>query len=404
MLARLFVVAALGLVHPGVAFTVNLRPIVIGTSYQPLTVFRSGGVAKAIHGNSRTSEEEKEQEWLSHGLLFSSFSDGLGKNSQAQAFLLEGLAKALLVEQCSNAEDQVKSSVLASPCNGPDVALLSDLDDIDERLAQVKNHADPLSLLPPTSSSSLELRFVYIPTAMYAVRPESNRTPGKQRQTARADGKKRRDRIVRLLSEMLAPVADVNVRAVTLDLDDGSIKQPQQGPVSSAAGGKFPFPTNGTEALTTWNPHLIYVEGGNTFWLTHCMEKGNWSELLVQVATNPRTVYCGSSAGAILVGQRVETACWKGWDDPRVVPGRENPEDWKDIRGLGLVGKASFFPHMDESWVNLVEQKKQTVEHVECLDEVAVLCVRGDEKLWSMATGATATNQAAEERLSIARQ
>jgi len=54
----------------------------------------------------------------------------------------------------------------------------------------------------------------------------------------------------------------------------------------------------------------------------------------------------------------METACWKGWDDPRVVPGMESYEDWSDVPGLGLVGPYSFFPHMDDAWAELVREKR----------------------------------------------
>ena len=64
-------------------------------------------------------------------------------------------------------------------------------------------------------------------------------------------------------------------------------------------------------ALCEWFPNLIYVEGGNTFWLHHCMTKGDWTDDLVTAITTRNAVYCGKSAGAILVGHSVETATWK---------------------------------------------------------------------------------------------
>merc|ERR1712071_531115 len=95
------------------------------------------------------------------------------------------------------------------------------------------------------------------------------------------------------------------------------------------------FPTNGKEAINEWAPHLIYVEGGNTFWLQHCIEKGNWGPLLLDACTGEdAAVYCGKSAGAIIAGKMMETATWKGWDDPSVIEGRERYEDWKDVPGL----------------------------------------------------------------------
>jgi peptidase E len=148
---------------------------------------------------------------------------------------------------------------------------------------------------------------------------------------------------------------------------------------------------SGKEAIQSWRPHLIYVQGGNTFWLYHCMEKGDWREDLIEACccrgeqpTKPTAIYCGVSAGAILVGMSMQTACWKEWDDPSVVPGRETYEDWKDIGGLGLVGCTSFFPHMEDQWQSLIEER---VENLPCLqqmkdyDEVPILCCLNEEQL-----------------------
>ena len=54
------------------------------------------------------------------------------------------------------------------------------------------------------------------------------------------------------------------------------------------------------------------MQGGNTFWLYHCIEKGDWKEDLIKACSGPdAAVYCGTSAGAIVMGETMETACWK---------------------------------------------------------------------------------------------
>jgi len=69
---------------------------------------------------------------------------------------------------------------------------------------------------------------------------------------------------------------------------------------------------DGKEAFNSWKPNLIYVQGGNTFWLYHCIEKGGWSRDIVNACTGDHAaVYCGNSAGAIIMGKSVATACWK---------------------------------------------------------------------------------------------
>jgi peptidase E len=156
----------------------------------------------------------------------------------------------------------------------------------------------------------------------------------------------------------------------------------------------FPFvlyTQSGKEALQSWRPHLIYVQGGNTFWLYHCMEKGDWGEDLIKACcsshgqpTRSTAIYCGVSAGAILIGASMQTACWKEWDDPSVVPGRETYDNWKDTRGLGLVGSTSFFPHMEDQWQSLVEKR---VEELPCpqqtkgYDKLPILCCLDEEQI-----------------------
>lgn len=355
------------------------------TSKQSVLRLRVQHESRATNENNFPDGNNRNVPFLNHGLLFSSFSDGLCQNSQAQIFLKHGLAKALLLDQCAETEGNVESSVMHSPCNGPDIVMLNQLESVDAALETIDNHDDPMTIVAEMAATSSlsqnsELRFLYIPTAMYALRPDSINTPGKQRQRARADGKKRRDHIVSFLSNQILPDT-FGICAVTMDLDDGSIKQPD-GPNS------IPFPSNGKEALTNWKPHLVYVEGGNTFWLEHCVDKGDWGDLLTTLATNPGTVYCGSSAGAILVGSRVETACWKGWDDPRIHPDRPSREDWVGVPGLDLIGGTSIFPHMDESWTELVAEKKQTlVDNVVCIRDEDVLCVQGATKTSTLALG-----------------
>jgi len=316
-----------------------------------------------------TSENDAQEErpWFNRGLLISSFNDGLRPNPEAQDFLQRSLIRALLMEERTKAEQAVESSAIQSPCCGPNLAAIDRMMEMDTMLERISNHPDPVQLL--TSDASC-LRFVYIPTAMYALRRESNNTPGKQRQRARADGKKRRNEIVQLVKDILG---NINVHVVTLDFDDGSIKQPE------GSDDILHYPTNGKGALRDWLPHFVYVEGGNTFWLYHCLDKGEWKDDLVEGCRN--AVYCGNSAGAIVMGAFLETACWKGWDDPSIVPGMETYDDWKNVEGLGMVGDMSFFPHMSEEWESLVDEKlKDLTLQVSCLGEEDVYCVDGSTK------------------------
>ncbi len=214
-------------------------------------------------------------------------------------------------------------------------------DTYDEMIKKVFNfiHDSSSSTVVSKSTSSYPptIRILFIPTAMYALRKDSKNSPGKQRQRNRADGKKRRNLLVQFI-ESLFTTADngdeedmtrlmegnknweytnsiLNTCAITLDLDDGSIKQPIAKSSIDDEMGDIIFPKDGHEALTQWKPHLIFVSGGNTFWLKHCIDKGNWSQLIKDACSNASndcpSMYVGVSAGAIVAGKYVDIASWK---------------------------------------------------------------------------------------------
>ena len=371
---------------------------------------------------SSSSNNHNTNHWIQQGLLISSFSDGLEKSTAAQSILRRGLLFALLKEQQASLETTIRSSVLASPCCGPtNVAALEALQNVDDQLESLNNMSMNMNDASNDSTEQLwqqylsnnnnnnnatvplMLRVLYIPTAMYALRADSQNTPGKQRQRARADGKKRRNELVQFLLKLFATNDDddddddksdknsdsnnndnnsnnsIAIQVVTLDWDDGSVKQPEvvvsgksnnRNDNALSSSSSTVFPTTGQEAMRDWMPHLVYVQGGNTFWLHHCLQKGNWTHDFVHLLCGSNknndnnknhhsAFYIGASAGAILVGSTMQTACWKGWDDPRVVPGQQDYADWEQVPGLSLVGKVAFFPHMEDSWKELVESKSQ---------------------------------------------
>jgi peptidase E len=263
---------------------------------------------------------------MNHGLLFSSFSSGILPNPEALELLRQGLKGGLLLASSHDDERQHQQYV----------------------------------------------RVVYIPTAMYAWRANSTQSPGQQRQRARVDAKQRRNDIVALLHQLFydnsndkrdcSSINNVGVQIVTVDLDDGSVKHPECSS-SGVDAVKHNFPKTGKEALSSWKPHLVYMQGGNTFWLHHCIIKGGWErDLKYLLVKNPHTFYMGASAGAIVAGSSMQTACWKEWDDPRIVPGMESYEDWAQVPGLGLVGDKAFFPHMESEWETTVKEKSRLLQ------------------------------------------
>jgi len=194
--------------------------------------------------------------WVKHGIFISSFTDGILTSPEARSFLKYSVACSLLSEKVRAAEARLRESVMASPCNGPNMEAFTTLEAYDQMSGNHNdnnNHADDTNssrnkyseasanqLLQElatqqsttthdnneTSSTSFVVRLLYIPTAMYALNPSSANTPGKQRQRARADGKKRRTVVAQHLQDLLQPhLSDVKVLAITLDLEDGSLKQ-----------------------------------------------------------------------------------------------------------------------------------------------------------------------------------
>ena len=70
----------------------------------------------------------------------------------------------------------------------------------------------------------------------------------------------------------------------------------------------------------------------------------------------------------------------KEWDDPSVVPGMETYDEWTDVKGLDLSGPTSFFPHMEDQWQPLVDDRVQALPQESKSDEESpILCCIRDE-------------------------
>ena len=386
--------------------------------YSSRILRQSTGVTKTFLSSTAECETDgatvvessslSQQTWLNKGLLLSSFTDGLKTNPPALDWLMNALVETLWSEEQETTQAALKESNLASPCNGPDPVLLGQLEDTDSAVEGMQQQSSSdwkkqLAQLCETKrartgeNQAIDLRVLYIPTAMYALRPGSTSTPGKQRGRNRADGKKRRNEILRMLEGQLQDFLDnsdanskdslFTVRTVTMDFDDASVKQPEEvmiGNEKLSTEGAW-YPQAGKEAIREWKPHLIYVQGGNTFWLHHCMEKGDWEKDLMDACSYKSesnsnnddisfsAVYCGVSAGSILAGESMQTACWKEWDDPSVVPGKETYDDWKDTNGLDATGRISWFPHMTEEWLDMTERKtKELLDSTATSDEATL--------------------------------
>ena len=110
--------------------------------------------------------------------------------------------------------------------------------------------------------------------------------------------------------------------------------------------------------------NILYVAGGNTFYLQHHLLRSLfWPIFKDHIATASNFVYVGASAGAIVAGNSIETAYWKGWDDPTAWGALT--EEWTPERkeGAKLVPDESFFMHYDpDIHTELVEQSSRRFE------------------------------------------
>lgn len=177
-----------------------------------------------VSHSASTNVEPGNDVWAHHALLISSFSDGILESTVAQKFLVKSLLSSLLSQETARLETKVEQSVLASPCNGPDPGAFSEMEKADKAQLDLQVEFPNVEGILSQIDDPV-LRFLYIPTATYALRSNSDNTPGKQRQRARADGKKRRTQVIQELKRLLGD--SLPIHAVTLDFDDGSVKQPE---------------------------------------------------------------------------------------------------------------------------------------------------------------------------------
>lgn len=188
-------------------------------------------------GHCDGSQESDSNRCMAFGMLISSFTDGVLASNDAQEFLKYSLVSTLTKHAICQVEEKLADSVKASPCAGPNIDILNQFEE-GHAILEAKDVPNSektehmLTYLSSLSSSpSLhQLRVLYIPTAMYALRKDSTNTPGKQRQRARADGKKKRTQVINSLKELFLSENDtdgMDILTVTLDLGDGSLKQPE---------------------------------------------------------------------------------------------------------------------------------------------------------------------------------
>lgn len=113
---------------------------------------------------------------------------------------------------------------------------------------------------------------------------------------------------------------------------------------------------------------VIYVQGGNTFFLLDQMRKSGFTKIIKKLLKKG-IVYIGVSAGSIVAGKTIETAGWG--DADKNIPGIT------DLRGLGLV-KFNISVHFNEQRKEIISQKsKKEKKNLRIITDEQALFVYG---------------------------
>jgi len=110
---------------------------------------------------------------------------------------------------------------------------------------------------------------------------------------------------------------------------------------------------------------IIYVNGGNTFFLLHWVRKSGFDKLLQKLLDDGK-LYVGQSAGSYVVCPTIEVAEWKG--------GNKNTVGLKDLTALNLI-PFLIKAHFEENYRAIIENAEKNTSYpiVALYDGQAVL-------------------------------
>ena len=190
------------------------------------------------------------------------------------------------------------------------------------------------SLLQTQFGTSLK-HLVYVPTASYCLDKQSSRPIGEQRRRARYDAKQK----AAILSNAFGTKEFSLLELDAVDINEELVA---------------------TKVATA---DVIYVDGGNTFYLQrHVIQSHFWQALERSQFHARGGLYMGASAGAIIAGKSIRTAYWKGWDDPAVA-GTDFVWNDEALQGRGLSDYSVFMHYEASQHAALVEEKKVELDH-----------------------------------------
>lgn len=117
---------------------------------------------------------------------------------------------------------------------------------------------------------------------------------------------------------------------------------------------------------------IIFVEGGNAFYLLNAMRRCNFEKVIKKILKQGK-VYIGASAGSIVAGKTIQTAGWLG---------EENISKSKNLKGLNLV-PFDIFPHYGQKYDEIIKQKiknpKKRWKKLRILTDDQAILVQGKE-------------------------
>ncbi len=188
----------------------------------------------------------------------------------------------------------------------------------EEFQAHVRDH-----VLPCKAGAG---RLVYCGTAISHFREDSEKSRGEQRRKARYDAKQK-------MKELKTAFGFHDAALLELDREETT--------------------TETIKELLLSDCLMLYVDGGNTFYLQKMMNDLDFWSVAVPAMEESGAVYFGASAGSICAGATCEVALFKGWDDPYANGAIDKAYTWnKDTyKGPSLTGDRSLhiFPHFDPS-------------------------------------------------------
>jgi peptidase E len=117
---------------------------------------------------------------------------------------------------------------------------------------------------------------------------------------------------------------------------------------------------------------IIFVEGGNTFYLLKIMRACNFEKIIRRLLKDGK-VYIGSASGSIVAGRTIRTAEWSG---------ERNTVNMRDLTGLNLV-PFDIFCHYRPEYAEIIKQKiknpRKRAKKLKILTDEQAILVQGKE-------------------------